>query len=82
MEGSRNQDGHSVLLGAVLNSGGHVHVWRQVTGVNFEERTDGSLNGPTLMQTEAHLHAETRDSFLKFGVLSILQDGLQFIYLC
>ena len=55
VQSSRDQDGRVVSLSGLFELGGHVNIWTQVSRINLVEATQGTLNSPALMESEAHL---------------------------
>lgn len=62
-KGTRDEEKCPELLGSSFEPGRHVDIWREVRGINFEIRTNSTLNGPSLMYTETHLASEALDFF-------------------
>ena len=50
-----DEESHTKLLGSCFKSWSHIHIWGKVRSINFEVRTNGTFNSPTLMETEPHL---------------------------
>jgi hypothetical protein len=76
---ARDKQRHTELLGGSFQSGSHIHVGGKVGRVNFEERPDGTLNSPALMQPEAHLHFVARHSCVQSLVISVFEKMTQFV---
>mmetsp|Transcript_60554 Transcript_60554/g.175347 ORF Transcript_60554/g.175347 Transcript_60554/m.175347 type:complete len:625 (-) Transcript_60554:809-2683(-) len=67
-----HEDGHLVVTGRRLQAAGQLHVRGQVRGVDLEVGADGALDGPTVVQAEAHGHAVVRDPREKGRVLAVV----------
>jgi hypothetical protein len=50
VEGSRNQEWGTVGFGFLFELVTHVDMWRQVTGINLELRSNGSFDTPPHMK--------------------------------
>ncbi len=82
VEEVRDEDVDTVLLRRSLQTGRHIHVRRQVGGIDLEEGADRTFNRPTLVQSEAHFHFVIVNSSLKAGLLSVLKDVRILVDLC
>lgn len=72
MHRSRYQDSYTILLSSSLESGSHIDIWRKIRGINLEHRTDGTFNGPALMDAKTHLDLISWHSIDQTLIFSVL----------
>lgn len=54
----------SILLGGCFKSSCHVNIWWKVRSINFMQRPNRPLNGPSLVKTKAHSNFVTWHTLL------------------
>ena len=72
IDGSREQDWNLVRLSFFLKLRCHVAMLRQVGDINLLIATQGTLDRPPLVQTEAQLDFVVWHPFIQTGMLGVL----------
>mmetsp|Transcript_56682 Transcript_56682/g.132464 ORF Transcript_56682/g.132464 Transcript_56682/m.132464 type:complete len:408 (-) Transcript_56682:1725-2948(-) len=65
-----------------LQLGGHIHIGRQVGGIDLILAADCSLNGPAAMQAKPELDPEVLYAELEPGVLPVHREDARLVDLC
>ena len=65
------EDVHTKLLGGRLKPTGHVDIRRKVGSIDFERRSDGSFDGPAIVQSKTHFYGIVPETFVQLGVESV-----------
>lgn len=65
---TREENVNPELLGGSLKPTGHVDIRRKVRSVDFERGSDGSFNGPAIVQSKAHFYGIVAETFVQLRV--------------